>query len=305
MSDHRNASSVQKKSHSKNRVNFIFGLLTWTNSDFGYLQRVNSSQSFEMLTLYSACLLYAGFGLILMSERASLRLRTHALVMAGSALMLHTLSIAARWVRVEHGPFINLYEILTSNLWSNMLGLTLFFLLLHEARILLRLAFVVILILMIWLLGISGHDSHLPPTYNTPWLYFHVFSGKVFFTLLLLASSAAIHALGLTRRGDNAQAKPFIVLAHRLLAFAFVAESLMLFFGAIWAQDAWGRYWSWDPLETWAFATWLAVIFTLHLPADSRRGKLFLALIPVCFVLAFLTFFGIPFISTAAHQGAI
>jgi ABC-type transport system involved in cytochrome c biogenesis permease subunit len=80
----------------------------------------------------------------------------------------------------------------------------------------------------------------------------------------------------------------------------------MLIVGAVWAQDAWGRYWAWDPLETWAFATWLALALVLHAratfrPAPRWHGAMLIAV----FVLAFLTFFGVPFISTAPHKGAV
>jgi ABC-type transport system involved in cytochrome c biogenesis permease subunit len=87
---------------------------------------------------------------------------------------------------------------------------------------------------------------------------------------------------------------------------AFVFHSGMLIAGAVWAQDAWGRYWAWDPLETWAFGTWLAMVFALH-----ARVSLNLAITPQrlllvgVFLLAFLTFFGIPFISIAPHKGAV
>ncbi len=90
------------------------------------------------------------------------------------------------------------------------------------------------------------------------------------------------------------------------MALGFIFETLMLIAGAIWAQNAWGRYWSWDPLETWSFITWVVLAFALHLRATlkpaPRRGAV---LILTVFVLAFLTFFGVPFISKVPHQGAI
>jgi hypothetical protein len=49
-----------------------------------------------------------------------------------------------------------------------------------------------------------------------------------------------------------------------------VFDTLMLIVGAVWAQDAWGRYWAWDPLETWAFASWLALAAALHARATLR-----------------------------------
>ena len=95
-------------------------------------------------------------------------------------------------------------------------------------------------------------------------------------------------------------------LAHRFAAFAFVFDTLMLVVGAVWAQDAWGRYWGWDALESWAFATWVALEALLHAratlrPSPEQHG----AWLAGVFVLAFLTFFGVPFISTTPHQGAL
>ena len=89
-------------------------------------------------------------------------------------------------------------------------------------------------------------------------------------------------------------------LAFRFMAIGFVFETLMLVSGAIWAQDAWGRYWAWDPLETWAFLTWLSLAAFLHARVAFRIGPRASALMILgVFALAFLTFFGVPFVSTA------
>jgi ABC-type transport system involved in cytochrome c biogenesis permease subunit len=94
--------------------------------------------------------------------------------------------------------------------------------------------------------------------------------------------------------------------AWRLMGVALVFESLMLIAGAVWAQDAWGRWWDWDPLEVWAFATWLLLVAAIHArrtwPIGPRLGA---AMIVAVFVVAFLTFFGVPFVSTAPHKGAV
>jgi ABC-type transport system involved in cytochrome c biogenesis permease subunit len=95
-------------------------------------------------------------------------------------------------------------------------------------------------------------------------------------------------------------------LAARLAAAAFVFDALMLVVGAAWAQDAWGRYWAWDPLETWAFITWVALAIVLHARSTWRLPPTTLApMLFAVFVLAFLTFFGVPFVSTSPHKGAI
>jgi ABC-type transport system involved in cytochrome c biogenesis permease subunit len=90
------------------------------------------------------------------------------------------------------------------------------------------------------------------------------------------------------------------------MMLGFIFETLMLIAGAIWAQDAWGRYWAWDPLEAWSLMTWLTLAVFLHLRVTvSLKPHHSAALIAAVFMLAFLTFFGVPFVSTAPHKGAV
>ena len=259
----------------------------------------------EHYYLYAACVFYSiSFFLTYLKRKNP----PYPLIILISFLGLisHTLSLALRWNRVGHGPFINLYEILSSNLWSLMLCFVLLMLLARQYRSMGRYMVPLLALLMIWLLVTTPKDTYLPATYNTVWLYFHVFSGKFFLGLLMLATGMAIFELTQLRSDSRPVSNLAIEsLSYRLLAFAFCFESLMLLFGAIWAQDAWGRYWAWDPLETWAFLTWLSVIFVLHWRLNYTRRDLYAALVAGCFILAFLTFFGVPFVSTAPHKGMI
>ncbi|MDX1698264.1 MAG: cytochrome c biogenesis protein CcsA, partial [Thiohalobacterales bacterium] len=95
-------------------------------------------------------------------------------------------------------------------------------------------------------------------------------------------------------------------LVWRLMSVAFVFHSLMLIAGAVWARDAWGHFWTWDPLETWAFITWLVLGMSLHARL-AWKIPLWVGwlLVQLVFVLAFLTFFGIPFSSIGPHKGIL
>ncbi len=259
----------------------------------------------EIRLLYLACLAYGASYLFvyLGPPRASLRV---AVACGWLGLALHGASLALRWQRVGHGPFVNLYEILSSNLWSLELAFVIFLMLAGSARSVGRYVAPVLAMLLLWLLATEPRDSILPATYHTIWLYFHVVTGKLFLGLLLLATAAAIFES--TPRDAalaTAPRRPAESTSFRLLAFAFCFQSLMLVFGAVWAQDAWGRYWAWDPLETWAFVTWLGVIFVLHWRLGFAGRRIYAGLVVACFVLAFLTFFGVPFVSTAPHKGMV
>jgi ABC-type transport system involved in cytochrome c biogenesis permease subunit len=236
-----------------------------------------------------------------LAAAGALRWQRVALAAMVAALALHTLSLADRWQALGHGPFTTLHEILSSSVWSLALVFMLALAWVREVRLAFMAAAPVWLLLAVWMLASDARPGHLPPTYDTPLLYLHTLVGKLFLGLLLVATS-----LGLATRWRPAQAARLDELAHRFSAFAFVFETLMLIVGAAWAQDAWGRYWAWDPLETWAFVSWLALAAVLHArgllrPSPQAHG-LWLAGV---FVLAFLTFFGVPFISMAPHKGAL
>ncbi len=263
----------------------------------------------ETSLLYLACVFYFVVFLQVFLQVFIPRFRQYPgwlISITSVALLCHTLSIALRWERVGHGPFINLYEILNSNVWSLMLAFLLFMIFVKPLRFVAPYLLPVPILLTVWLLVTPTKDTFLPPTYNTIWLYFHVVSGKFFLSLLMLSTGLALYLYNQSRQGkESASFTEAGRLSYLFLAFAFCFETLMLLFGAIWAQDAWGRYWAWDPLETWAFITWLSVLFVLHWRSKSARYDVYAALMTGCVILAFLTFFGVPFISTAPHQGMI
>lgn len=235
--------------------------------------------------------------------------RALLLLLAG-ALAVHTAAIAVRWVRVGHGPFTTMYEILSSNVWSLALVYAVAAACVPALRATARVVLPVLLMMAAWMLAVDAGPGHFPATYTTSLLYIHTLFGKLFLGLALVAVGLAGIVVARRWRPGVAAALPACArldeLAYRFLAAAFAFETLMLIVGAIWAQDAWGRYWAWDPLETWAFLTWLAAAFALHLRAARRPPPAVAAgLILAVFTLAFLTFFGVPFVSTSPHKGAV
>lgn len=238
--------------------------------------------------------------------------RKYLLGLLAMGLLLHGTAIALRWLRLGHGPFGNLYEILTSNLWSLTLATTIFIACFGSVYRAARGAVPVLLVLLLWLLVTEARDSHLPATYRTIWLYVHLLLGKVYLGCLLIAVALAVAALYDYDRpycdtiDSSLPPAALVELAFRFAAAALVFESGMLLAGAIWAQDAWGRYWAWDPLETWSFLSWLMLVASIHLRMlTGIPARIPPVLLLVVFTLAFLTFFGVPFISTSPHKGAV
>lgn len=267
----------------------------------------------ELRVLWAAVVAYVLAGSIaiigvLLKKRPE---RSVLLLMVGG-LLLHSVSIAMRWERLGHGPFVSMFEILSSNVWSLMLVFVIAYWRLPAVRPVAAVVMPILFIMMGWLMTTSPGETRLPPTYHTVWLFIHIGFAKVFMgaTLVAVGLSGIILSRSSAWGSERFQRLPaderLIDLAFRWLALGFVFESLMLIAGAIWAQDAWGRYWDWDPLETWSFITWLLVAIALHARLAFRvTPRMGAWMIIAAFVAAFLTFFGVPFVTQSAHQGAV
>ena len=212
-------------------------------------------------------------------------------------------AIAGRWIREGQGPFLTLYDILLSNIFS----LTLMFLVISAAVTAVRPGTLVtsplLMILGLWLTRVSELAVPLPGAFDNAWLWAHVLSGKLFLGFCLTATATATVML-IGGAGSREQSEKLI---WTLFFAAFICHSFMLVAGAVWAHSAWGHYWSWDPLETWTLVTWLMLGGILHARStfrnmSQRTGH---ALVLVAFLVAFLTFFGVPFFSIAPHKGLI
>ncbi len=226
--------------------------------------------------------------------------------------LLMGIAIALRWIEVGQGPFLTMYEILISSIFSLGLVLSIAYWRSDFARVSVLFALSVILLLFFWAATVNPAHKPLPPTYQTPWLWVHVITGKIFLGCCLVAFSTSILKLlpeswqTFMLSFRRVKISEIERVAMRWLTIAFAFHSSMLIAGAIWAQDAWGRYWSWDPLETWAFATWLVMAIGLHFrSAFSHVPRTTSIFVVLSFIMAFVTFFGIPFVSMAPHKGAV
>ena len=222
-------------------------------------------------------------------------------------------TVLGRWLREGQGPFLTLYDVLLSNLFT----LNLIYLIIYVRFVRTRASAVIVLpfftLLGVWLLQLPAAAVPLPATFDNPWLWMHVLSGKLFlgFNLVPAALSVIlllrILAARPARESAHADAKQLDGEIWPLFALAFICHSFMLIAGSVWAHSAWGRYWAWDPLETWALITWLAMALLLHARVTYRQlpPAIAWASVVVIFGLAFLTFFGVPFVSMAPHKGVM
>jgi cytochrome c-type biogenesis protein CcsB len=117
-------------------------------------------------------------------------------------------------------------------------------------------------------------SAPLVPALKSTWLVIHVSTAIISGGVFLLANVISAAYLYLDNMESNGVRKPWAQrlpaldvldqLSYRLVAFVFPLWTFSVIAGAIWAESAWGRYWGWDPKETWAFITWVAYAAYLH-----------------------------------------
>ena len=146
------------------------------------------------------------------------------------------------------------------------------------------------------------HDKTLMPALQSPWFAPHVI---VYMFAYAVLGAAAVMALFLLFRKKSLTShfSPLaseMDIADNLVYVGLAFLTIGMLFGALWAKEAWGHYWSWDPKETWAAITWLAYLIYVHYRQLPRhRERLALWMLIVAFVLLQMCWWGINYLPSA------
>ncbi len=196
----------------------------------------------------------------------------HSFLILGFLLLLA--GVIARGLSLRHVPWGNMYEFSITGALA-FLGTYLAVSRKYDLRWLgLPVSIAVLLVLGSAITLLYRPSVPLVPVLQSPWLVVHVsaamISGGVFLLANIIAAAYLILDRMESRGGRSAWAMRLPTLAsldqlsYRLVAFVFPLWTFAVIAGAIWAEAAWGRYWGWDPKETWAFITWVAYAAYLH-----------------------------------------
>jgi ABC-type transport system involved in cytochrome c biogenesis permease subunit len=123
------------------------------------------------------------------------------------------------------------------------------------------------------------------------------------FGYAMLGISTLVAIYGLYRFYTGNLESRIILLADNLVYIGFAFLTLGLLFGALWAKQAWGQYWTWDPKETWAFLTWLGYLLYIHVRYQHpARVNLSLWVLSLAFVILIVAWFGINYLPSAENS---
>jgi len=219
-----------------------------------------------------------------LDRTATIRASKAALRLYAIATFFLALGVLTRGISAGRVPWGNMYEFSI----TGALSFSLAFLIVgrkFDLRWLgLPISILVLLILGTAITLLYRPSAPLVPALRSTWLVVHVSAAILSGGVFLLANTLAATYLWLDRmeskgsRNNFARRLPSLEtldqLTYRLVAFVFPLWTFAIIAGAIWAEAAWGRYWGWDPKETWAFITWILYAGYLHARVTAGwKGK--------------------------------
>lgn len=256
-----------------------------------------------------AALLYLGY-LLTKSHPIGTLATTISVVGAVANLV----ALVMRYISAGHVPFTNMYEYSTSLAF----GIVVVYLL-GELRYKFKVvgAFVLPIALVInastLILNQPTDPVQLPPALQSNWLTFHVITAVIAYAAYAVSCGLSIMYLW-KESLEKSKSKSFFnkelpaahildELSYRFIAFAFPFISLVIITGAIWAEYAWGRYWSWDPKETWSLITWLVYSAYLHARLTyGWKGRRAAWMAIFGFATVLFTYYGVNILLPGLHS---
>ncbi len=147
----------------------------------------------------------------------------------------------------------------------------------------------------------SGEVGPLMPALRSNWLIFHVVTCFLAYAAFAASAFIAVHFIHRTSRSTLPENDVVRTdsLMYRIVSVGFFLLTLGILSGSAWAQQSWGRYWGWDPKETWSLITWILYALFLHARVVRGWSGRRLAFIVILGFLAVLfTYFGVNYLPT-------
>jgi len=245
------------------------------------------------------------------SKKLSIAIKIFKVIVLG-LFIIHTIGLIARWYISGHAPWSDAYESMIYVAWATM-----FFGLAFGRKSDLTLAstaFVTSMILMIahwnWM---DPAIANLQPVLDSYWLMIHVaviVASYGPFTLAAILGVVTLLLMILTNENNKAKMllniKELTIINEMALTVGLVMLTIGNFLGGQWANESWGRYWGWDPKETWALISIMIYAFVIHMRlVPGLRGRWIYNLSSIiAFASILMTYFGVNFYLAGLHSYA-
>ena len=270
------------------------------------LQAENVLFTIVMLLYFSAMILY--FVFIAARKETLSRI---AVIVQAAGFLLHTAALVCRGIGAGRLPLTNQYEFATSFAWGLCL-VSLIFVIRFRFPVLGAFASPV-MFLVIGYAAMQSREVHeLMPALRSNWLGFHVSTAIIAYGSFGVSFVLAVIFLLRDRMTEGGFLDQHIpdremldIISYRSISLGLLFLTFTILTGAIWAERAWGSYWSWDPKETWSLITWIIYAIYLHLRIrrvyEGRAAAVFAA---AGFVCVLFTYIGVNTFLPGVHSYA-
>ena len=224
-----------------------------------------------------------------------------------AGVLAQTAYMAARWFIAGRAPFSNMFESMVLFVWA----MVVVYLALRIRREIPALGAATALLAVLALAYASSFETKiqpLMPALRSNWLTVHVFTVFLGYGGFAVAALASLGYLVATRTGSKV--RPEIVAAFdaataKTISFGFLFLTVGIISGAVWANSAWGTYWSWDPKETWSLITWFIYAVFLHCRfMRGWKGTRAAWISVIGFGSVIFTYYGVNFLLSGMHSYA-
>ncbi len=219
-------------------------------------------------------------------------------VMIITGIVVLGIFIISLWIRLQRPPLKTLGE---TRMWYSFFLSATGFIVYKKWKYAWFAAYSIFLSMIFLLINYLNPETYsktLIPALQSIWFIPHVIVYLLAYALLGASSVAGFKCIYDMRR--NRQFENNLLLADDMVYIGFGFLTMGLVFGALWAKQAWGHYWTWDPKETWAFITWAAYLAYIHhrynKPALHKTHAVILAL---AFVILLICWLGINYLPSA------
>ena len=233
---------------------------------------------------------------VFFNHKAALFLARAAVFCAVAGLTAYT---AMRWYAAGRPPFSNMFESLV--LFALAIGLALIFVdLKYKVKNISSLSALLGLLALGYSSFMDKEIAPLMPALKSNWLTIHVLTCFIGYSALTVGFVSGLVIL--FKKGESVKLDE---VSYKIIAFGFLFLALGIITGAVWANSAWGTYWSWDPKETWSLVTWFIYAIYLHTRlVRGWKGRRAAWLAVIGFLAMFFTYFGVNYLLAGLHSYA-
>ena len=255
---------------------------------------------FGSLVLYFAAAVLQFIGTLFKKDKVA----KSAWIVFLAGLIAQSLYLIVRGVVAHRLPLSNQFEFATAFAWGIALMLVV-------VRLRLKADWLSVVVMPMAFLVLSyaalqpKEVTELMPALRSAWFGFHIGSAVFSYSAFIIAGCVGLRYLIVSRKGtaDELKLHQMDYLSYRMIALGFLLLTITILSGALWAEQAWSAFWTWDPKEVWALITWIIYAVYLHLRLrGKRKGTVMAWYAMIAVPVVLFTFAGVNTIMPGLHS---